>query len=373
MNESKTTNPPEEHEVRLALGEAKRIVVKLGSRSLAAQPQLPDVLARQFAHLRSEGRSIVLISSGAVALGLERLNISGRPADQALLQAAASAGQSELMRRYDQAFGAVGITCAQVLLTHGDLSNRKRVNNARAALAALIDAGAIPIINENDVVATDELRFTDNDQLSAMVAPLVDADALVLLTDVTGVLNEAGERISFLDRLSDFVDKGSVDSVGRGGMSSKLDAADKARRSGAAVVIASAVEPDSVSRALAGEDIGTCFPPVGNVLRARQHWIAYALRPRGAVIIDEGAATALLERKTSLLPVGVLGIRGDFRRGDSIRIMTAAGKELGRGLARLGSLEAARSAGLKGQLLAAALGGEADEVVVHRDDLVLWT
>ncbi len=373
MTESNTTLPPQEKDVRLALSEAKRIVVKLGSRSLAAQPQLPDRLARQFAQLQRDGRNVVLISSGAVALGIERLKMTGRPHEQSQLQAAASAGQSELMRRWDEAFGTVGITCAQVLLTHGDLSNRKRVNNARGALAALVDAGAIPIINENDVVATDELRFTDNDQLSAMVTPLVDADALVLLTDVPGVLDQKGERISFLNRLEDFVDKGSADSVGRGGMTSKLDAADKARRAGAAVVIASAVEPDSVIRALAGEDVGTCFPPVGNVLRARQHWIAYALRPRGSIFIDKGAANALLERKTSLLPVGVLGIRGDFRRGDSVRIIDPSGQELGRGLSRLGTLEAARSAGLKGQSLAAALGGEADEVVVHRDDLVLWT
>jgi len=365
-------NPPEESDARRSLKEAKRIVVKLGSRSLAAQPDLPNILAAQFASLKKEGRSVVLISSGAVALGLERLGIKTRPSDLAQLQAAASAGQSELMRRYDEAFSAHGLTAAQVLLTHGDLSNRKRVNNARNALASLLDSGALPIINENDVVATDELRFTDNDQLSAMVTPLVDADALVLLTDVSGVLDEAGKRIGFMDADANFVDRGSTDQVGRGGMSSKLEAANKARRAGATVVIASAVEDKALYRALSGEDVGTCFPPVGNVLRARQHWIAYALRARGVIIVDEGAEQALIERNTSLLPVGVLGLRGEFRRGDAVRLVNRAGTELGRGLARLGAAEVARSAGKKGPDLAAALSTDTEEVVVHRDDLVMW-
>lgn len=358
--------------VRKALSKARRIIVKVGSRVLAREPELPARLAEDFAKLRAEGRSVLLVSSGATALGMERLGMKSRPSEVPRLQAAASAGQSSLMRRYDEAFAVHHLTAAQVLLTHGDLANRKRVNNARETLKALLDAGAIPIINENDVVATEELRFGDNDQLSAMVAPLIGADALVLLSDVEGVLDEQGHRIGFLNDERGVVDHGpGAGRLGTGGLFSKLDAAHKARRSGAAVVIASAAEPHVVSRIVEGADVGTCFPPVGTVLRARQHWIAYTLRPRGTVLVDPGARTALLEQKTSLLTIGVLGVSGEFRRGDSVRIVNAEGLELGRGLTRLSSAEVARAAGKKGDELSVALGGTEDAVVVHRDDLVL--
>lgn len=358
-------------DTRTALKSSKRIVVKVGSRTLAARPELPRLLAAQFATLMAEGRSLVLISSGAVALGMERLGLTQRPTELAFLQAAASAGQSMLMARYDEAFRAHGLTSAQVLLTQGDLSNRNRVNNARAALAALLDQGAVPIINENDVVATEELRFTDNDQLAAMVVPLVNADALVLLSDVAGVLDEQGNRISVLESLDAFIDTGAKSAFGRGGMTSKLSAAAKARRAGAATVIGSALEEDTLLRTLRGEDVGTCLPLVANVLRARQHWIAYALKPRGTLIVDPGAARALLEKQSSLLPVGLVGLRGEFRRGDSVIIEDVSGQEIGRGLARLSTLEAARAAGKKGIDVQAALGGDIDPIVVHKDDLVV--
>lgn len=362
-----------EQDARSALPSARRIVVKVGSSALAARPDLPHLLAQQFHRLVEGGRSVILVSSGAVALGMQRLGLKNRPTEVSILQAAASAGQSVLMRRYDEAFSPLGLTPAQVLLTHGDLANRKRVNNARNALAALLEAGALPIINENDAVSTDELRFSDNDQLAAMVAPLVEADALILLTNVDGVLNEQGQRISVLLHPEEFIDQGSKDGLGRGGMSSKLDAAHKARHSGAAVVIASAFMDNVVERVLLGEDVGTCFPRAVSTLRARHHWIAYTLRPRGTLIIDDGAARAIIENGKSLLPVGVVGLRGEFRRGDSISLMTLDGREVARGLARLSSLEAARAAGKKGSDLSAALGGEMDAVVVQRDDLVLMT
>jgi glutamate 5-kinase len=250
----------QEASVRQALKTARRIVVKVGSRSLAALPDLPSILARQFAALKAEGRSVVLVSSGAVALGAERLGFSGRPTDLGQLQAAASAGQSVLMSRYDDAFLKVGLIPAQVLLTHGDLSNRRRVNNARVALKTLIEAGATPVINENDVVSTEELSFGDNDHLSAMVTPLVDADALVLLTDVSGVLDQAGNSLSYLASFDDFVDRGRTSLVGSGGMASKIGAARKASHAGAAVVIASAFEKDALSQVLAGEKVGSDTP-----------------------------------------------------------------------------------------------------------------
>jgi glutamate 5-kinase len=343
----------------------------VGSSALAARPDLPALLAAQFAELKKSGKSIVLVSSGAVALGIQRLGLKSRPTELAGLQAAASAGQSELMRRYDEALSPYGITPAQVLLTHGDLANRKRLNNARNVLAALLELRALPIINENDAVSTDELRFSDNDQLSAMVAPLVDAEALILLTDVPGVLDRHGTRISLLSNIDEFYDQGNGAGWGRGGMSSKLNAAEKARHSGAAVVIASAFGDRAIERILSGEDVGTCFPRAGSALRARQHWIAYTVRPRGAVLIDDGAATALLDHGKSLLPIGVVGLRGDFRRGDSVSVVTLAGKEIARGLTRLSALEVARAAGKKGTDLAAALGGDAEATVIKRDDLVM--
>jgi glutamate 5-kinase len=356
---------------RAALRGARRVVVKIGSRALAADDDAQRALAEEMGALRASERSAVLVSSGAIAIGCTRLRYRTRPREMAKLQAAAAAGQSVLMRRYDEAFGNVGLTVAQVLLTHADLSDRERLNNARDAFAALLEAGAIPIVNENDTVATDEIRFGDNDQLAAMVVPLVGADLLVLLTDVEGVLDPRGRRISVMtDSASVGKHDAAGEKVGSGGIQSKLDAAEKARRSGASVVIASAKHPRVLSAVLAGEDVGTLFPRIGEPLRARKHWIAYTLRPRGTLILDAGAVRALEAGRSSLLPVGVLGVRGDFRPGDAVRLVGGDGAEVGRGLTRLGAAEIARAAGRKGRALELAAGSE-DVVVVHKDDLVL--
>ena len=357
---------------RHALRGARRVLVKVGSRMLAERPDMPEHLAFQLSSLIEQGKSPVLVSSGAVALGMARLGLTQRPTEVAWMQAAASAGQSVLMHRYDKAFAAHGITAAQVLLTHADLADRGRLNNARGALGALLDAGAVPIINENDVVATEELRFSDNDQLAAMVAPLVGADALVLLTDVDGVLDEQGQRIAVWQEAHSFSDRGpGAGAVGRGGMRSKLDAAFKACRSGAAVVIASARRENAVLEVLAGEDVGTYFPARGTVLRARQHWIAYTLRPSGTVVLDAGAVAALQSGQRSLLPVGVLGVRGEFHAGASVRLVDSQNQEIGRGLTKLGSADIARAAGKKTEDLLESLGSTDTSVVVHKDDLVL--
>jgi glutamate 5-kinase len=290
----------------------------------------------------------------------------------ARLQAAAAAGQSVLMRRYDEAFGEVGLTAAQVLLTHADLADRERLNNAREALAALFEVNAVPIVNENDTVATEEIRFGDNDQLAAMVAPLVGAELLILLTDVAGVLDKNGKRISSMNDLADVATLTRRDGgFGKGGMTSKLDAAHKARRSGASVVIAPASAPNIMGDILDGRDVGTFFPRLGPPLRARKHWIAFTLRPSGTVLLDEGAARALRDGRSSLLPVGVLGIRGHFNPGDAVRLIGPDGSEVGRGLTRLGALDVARAAGKKGRDLELLFGGNGrDLVVVHKDDLV---
>lgn len=356
---------------RAELCRARRIVVKVGSRVLANDPDLPGKLARQIAELSDEKRTFVVVSSGSIALGCERLGYAERPKEAARLQAAAAVGQGALMRRYDEAFAREKISCAQVLLTYADLANRMRVNNARQALAALIEARVVPVINENDVVATDELRL-DNDQLAAMVAPLVAADLLVLLTDVEGVLDHNAERIGFLTPELEVTElQDTQRSFGSGGIQSKLVAAHKASQSGAWVVIASAAQRDVLSGILSGQDIGTLLPRVETALRARKHWIAYTLRPRGTLILDAGAVAAVAEEKRSLLPVGVLGVRGQFNPGDAVRLVTTAGTELGRGLTRLGAVDVARAAGKRGSELEVLFGNGRDLIVVHRDDLVL--
>ncbi|HWA77182.1 MAG TPA: glutamate 5-kinase [Polyangiaceae bacterium] len=359
--------------VRSELAQARRLVVKIGSRAIASDGELVRRLASEIAELKKSERSTVVVSSGAIALGFRRLGYRSRPKEVARLQAAAAAGQSVLMRAYDEAFAALDLTAAQVLLTYADLADRERVNNAREALAALLDAGAIPIVNENDTVSTEELRFGDNDQLASMVVPLVAADALVLLTDVAGVLDAEGNRIPVLggDEQISIRDE-NRERVGTGGIQSKVDAARKACHSGAIAVIASATQPGVLTSVLAGEDVGTAFPRRGLPLRARKHWIAYTLRPRGALLLDEGAVRAVRAGKSSLLPVGVLGVRGEFNPGDAVRLLSAAGVEVGRGLTQLGALDVARSAGKKGDELELVFGnGARDTVVVHKDDLVI--
>lgn len=357
---------------RIELEKARRIVVKIGSRSLTGDGALVRRMAQEIAELRKSGRQVVLVSSGAIALGLSRLGYRARPKEVGRLQAAAAAGQSVLMRRYDEAFAELGLTSAQVLLTYGDLADRERLNNAREAFAALLEASAIPIVNENDTVSTEEIRFGDNDQLASMVVPLVGADALVLLTDVEGVLDARGRRIPEMAHdASVAVVSESRERVGTGGIQSKVDAARKATRSGASAVIAPATRDGVLSELFAGADVGTFFPRRGP-LRARKHWIAYTLRPRGALVLDEGAARAMRGGKSSLLPVGVLGVRGDFNPGDAVRLLAPDGSEVARGLTQLGALDAARSAGKKSAELGLLFGLErGDLVVVHKDDLVV--
>jgi glutamate 5-kinase len=352
---------------------SRRIVVKIGSSALATDTELIPRLSAEVAALHREQRSVLIVSSGAIALGCHRLGYRSRPKEIARLQAAAAAGQSVLMRRYDEALGALGLTAAQVLLTHSDLADRERLNNAREALAALLDAGAVPVVNENDTVSTEEIRFGDNDQLASMVVPLIGADALVLLTDVEGVLDARGRRIPVFTEAASIGEMAPRRAgVGSGGIHSKVDAARKASRSGANVVIAPAKRPSILTDLFAGVDLGTAFPRTGATLRARKHWIAFTLRPRGAVLLDDGAAVALKNGKSSLLPIGVVGVRGEFNPGDAVRLVAPDGVEIGRGLTRLGALDASRSAGKKGPELSNLFGSDGpDVVVVHRDDLVL--
>lgn len=356
---------------RAALRRAKRAVVKIGSASLARDGGAHDRLARAVRALRDGGKLVVLVSSGAIALGTRKLGYAGRPREMARLQAAASAGQSLLMRAYEEAFDRVKLPVAQVLLTHADLADRVRANNARAALSALLEAGAVPILNENDAVAVEEIKFGDNDELSAMVTPLVDADVLVLLSDVDGLLDGAGERVPVVRDVTaealPLVHRGSSSkgALGTGGMGSKVEAARRATLAGAHVVIANAGKRDVLSRIFDGEDEGTLFVAASRRLPAKKHWIAFTLRPRGDVWLDAGASAAVREKGTSVLSVGVSGVRGDFREGDSVRVLAPDGAEIGRGLARCSATDAVLLAGKRDDDAARA-------VLVHRDDLVVW-
>jgi glutamate 5-kinase len=352
--------------------DGRRVVVKIGSKSLVSAADRFEKLARQIAAARAERRAVVVVSSGAIALGRQRLGLDKRPTEMALLQACAAVGQSALMRAWEEAFAPHGVPVAQILLTHADLADRERYLNARNAIDALLEVGAVPIINENDTVSVDEIKFGDNDQLAAMVATLTGADLLLLLTDVAGLLDDRQERVSIVeDVTAAFSLVGAATSdVGTGGMGSKLEAARRATLRGIPSIIGDARDADVLSRVLAGEDVGTLFTPQGTRLASRKHWIAYTLRPRGTLIVDAGAAKAVRDGGRSLLPAGVLGVRGDFSPGDAVTLVDPAGKELARGLARYATRDVARLAGAATRDIASILGFHGGDEIVHRDDLV---
>jgi glutamate 5-kinase len=355
---------------RSQLPHARRVIIKIGSRTLAGDGSVFARLADSIAARRDA--SFVVVSSGAIALGMKKLGYRARPKEMAKLQAAAAAGQSLLMRAYEQAFAERDLAVAQVLLTHADLADRTRSNNARAALGALFDAGAVPILNENDSVAVDEIRFGDNDQLAALVAPLVDADLVVLLSDVEGLLDGHGRRVPLVRDVATEAAphvRTSPGGVGSGGMASKVEAARRATLAGANVVVADARAPGVIEAVLGGEDVGTLFVAARERLSAKKYWIAFTLRPRGEVLLDRGAADAVRAKGKSVLSVGVLGVRGDFRAGDAVRLVDTEGREIARGLARCGAADAAMVAGKAREELPVEVAELA--VVVHADELVV--
>jgi glutamate 5-kinase len=357
-------------DARTEVARARRVIVKIGSRSLATDQGVYGRLAATIASRR--GTAFVVVSSGAIALGVKKLGYKGRPKEMAKLQAAAAAGQSLLMQAYEDAFAKRGISVAQVLLTHADLADRMRANNARAALGALLEAEAVPILNENDSVAVEEIRFGDNDQLAAMVAPLVDADLVVLLSDVEGLLDKDGVRVRLVrDVARDAMPhvRPSTSPTGSGGMASKVEAARRATLAGANVVVSDARAEGALDAVLAGEDVGTLFVAASDRLSAKKYWIAFTLRPRGDIVLDRGAAEAVSARGKSVLSVGVLGVRGDFRAGDAVRLVDVEGREIARGLSRCGAADAAMVAGRAREDLAEELRGLA--VLVHADEMVV--
>jgi glutamate 5-kinase len=361
---------------RAALTTARRVVVKIGSRLLAESPaSRPAAIADQVVELRRRGVELVIVSSGAIALGMRKLRMATRPHELPALQAAAAVGQSQLMQHWEHAFAPHELAIGQVLLTHDDLGDRRRFLSARLTLRALLDRGVVPIINENDTVATDEIKFGDNDQLAALVCNLVSADVLVILTDVEGVRDAAGVRMAIvrdIEREAAPVAGGSTSGVGSGGMASKVGSARIVTRTGIPAVVAPGRDADVVVRVLAGADLGTLFVPHGrDQLSSRKHWIAYGAKPAGAVVIDEGARRALLENGKSLLPAGITDVRGEFALGDTVSVLSAAGSELARGLVAYPSDELRSISGLQSSAIEARLGYKSIDEAIHRDDLVI--
>ena len=362
------------HDPRKSLGDARRIVIKIGSRSVVGGANHAFVrLAAQVKALRDQDRSVVVVSSGAIALGMRRLGLDRRPSEIGRLQAAAAAGQSLLMQAYEQAFAAHSIEVGQVLLTHADLTDRDRFLNARAALEALLELSAVPVVNENDTVAVEEIRFGDNDQLAAMVTTLVSADLLIMLTHVEGLLDAQGKRVSVVADATEAIRlvQPKKSDEGSGGMSSKVEAARRATMRGVPVVIADASAAEVVTQILDGKDVGTLFLPHGSPMASRKHWIGYVLKPKGVILVDQGAVKALRSGGRSLLPAGVTGARGDFEAGDAVQIVGPDGTELGKGLARYGLRDVARLAGAQTKDIEARIGRTGGDEIVHRDDLVL--
>ena len=363
----------------------QRIVIKLGTSVLTAgsprinRPRLLDIV-RQCARLQVAGVEVVVVSSGAIGAGRERLGFRQLPRSVPAKQMLAAVGQSRLMGLYEEYFGIYDIVAGQVLLTRADLDHRSRYLNARDTLQALLSERIVPVINENDAVATEEIKLGDNDTLSALVANLVEADLLLILTDQPGLFtadprsDPNAQLISEVSVIDDDLRAqagGSVSGLGVGGMTTKLTAADLARRGGAQVVIAAGGVEDVVLRVAAGERIGTRFAPLAGKLESRKRWLLGGLAPTGRVWIDAGAERALLAGGRSLLPVGVTRVEGQFQRGDTVRICNAAGREVARGLARYGAESLERIMGKRSDEIETILGYEYGETVVHRDDLVV--
>lgn len=363
----------------------KRIVVKLGTSVLTGGgPRLDRAgmveVARQCARLHQEGRDVIVVTSGAIAAGREMLGHPQLAPTVAAKQMLAAVGQSRLMRVWEGLFEIYGLVVGQVLLTRADFDDRHRFLNARDALQALLEHRIIPVVNENDAIVTAEIKVGDNDNLSAMVAVLAEADLLLMLTDLDGLYTadprshpeaQLIREVRSIDATLEAIAGGSVSGLGTGGMATKLQAADTARRAGVDVVIAGGRAPEVILRAAAGEDIGTRFPPLDTPTENRKRWIFGKARPRGRLFVDEGAAVALREKGGSLLPAGITKVEGNFERGDSVLIVNAADAALARGIARYDSAEMRRIAGCQSVEIADRLGYTAGPVAVHRNDMLL--
>ena len=362
---------------------ARRWVVKVGSALLTNDGRGLDVsvvrsLADQLAALRETGSDVVLVSSGAIAAGLVRLNLAERPHEVHLSQAAAAVGQSALVRAYEEYLSPHGVTSAQILLSHADIRARDRYLNARSTLSTLLGMGVLPIVNENDTVVTDEIRLGDNDTLGALVANLVDADVLLILTDQDGLMDQDPRQVASarviagadvhdatLDAMA-----GPGGALGRGGMATKLSAARLAARSGTVTVIANGRMPDAISRVAAGETLGTFLQTQRRPQSARKQWLASLLHAQGQLFLDDGAVRGIVEQGRSLLPIGITAVSGEFERGDLVSCIDGQGRERARGLANYSSVEAHALMGKASAQIEPTLGYCGEEEMIHRDNLV---
>ncbi|MDD2321352.1 MAG: glutamate 5-kinase [Geobacteraceae bacterium] len=363
----------------------KRIVIKIGSRVLTADDggldtAFLDSLAIEIAKLREKGSEVVVVSSGAIAAGICNLGLEQRPKTIPQKQATAAVGQSKLIQAYEEAFSLHDLKVAQILLTGDDLANRLRFLNARATLDALFAYGVVPVINENDTVVVEEIKFGDNDNLSALVTSLVEASLLIILTDIDGYY-DADPRtdanahlvplVRTITRSVERAAAGSGSSVGTGGMATKIAAAKRAGRYGVSTLIINGRKPGTLARALAGEEVGTLFLPSAESLNRRKHWIAYTLRPKGKVFVDTGALVALSRHGKSLLPSGVARVEGDFGRGCCVRVCGLDGTEFARGIVDYSRQEIEKILGCKSRDIEKLLGYRYGDEIIHRDNLVI--
>ncbi len=369
---------------RTKLIESTRWVVKVGTSLLTdtdagLNRTAIESLVGQMAALRGRAVEILLVSSGSIVEGMQRMGWKHRPTELDQLQAAAAVGQMGLAQCYETAFKRFDMVTAQVLLTHADLASRARYLNARNTLRTLLSLQVVPIINENDAVANDEIRFGDNDTLAALVANLVEAEVVVLLTDCKGLYSRDPRESSDAELIeygrADDPDllrnSGSAGAFGRGGMRTKVLAAQKAARSGAATVIADGREREILLKMRAGENVGTLLLPGTGRMAARKQWLAGQLRGNGEVVLDDGAVKVLRESGRSLLPIGVTSVKGEFRRGDIITCVTRQGREVARGLVNYNSEEAARIAGKPSNRIESILGYGGESELIHRDNIAL--
>lgn len=363
----------------------KRIVIKLGTSVLTGggrnldHPRMVE-LVRQCAELYHQGHDVIICTSGAIAVGRARLNFPELPPSIASKQLLAAVGQSRLMLTWERFFEIYGIHVGQILLTRADVEIRQRFLNARDAFSALLEHRIVPIVNENDALATEEIKVGDNDNLSALVATLVNADLLLLLTDQSGLFTadprthpeaQLIPEVRHIDETLRAQAGGSVSGLGVGGMITKLQAANIARHAGVDVIITSGREPNVIMRVATGEAIGTRFPALETRLESRKSWILAGPKPAGHIMIDAGAARALCKHGRSLLPAGIVGIEGDFQRGDTVIIHDIAQHELARGLAAYASHDLRQIAGCQSDQIAERLGYAYGPVAVHRNDMIL--
>ena len=367
------------------LARTRRVVIKVGSAVMTTANGLNldfiKELTDNIAQLLNDGREVVLVSSGAIAAGFKKIGLPAKPTAIPQKQAVAAIGQSTLMQNYEQAFDRHGLKVAQILLTRNDLANRRRYLNARNTLFTLLNWKVIPIINENDTVVVEEIQFGDNDNLSALISSVVQADLLIILTDIDGLYDQDPRqhddacRISLVEKIDSRLERAASRQpgvIGSGGMFSKIQAAKKAASVGIPTIIAHGLKPKIIEGIFAGAEVGTLFLSHATKLRSRQYWLAYSTNPVGDIVVDDGAREVLRYQGKSLLPAGIVGVNGRFSAGAAVRLIDTAGEVIGIGLSNYSANDLACIKGLKTCNIQQSLGYKGYDEVVHRDNMVIF-